>query len=424
MNARLLCLQALTDITDRGAYANLRLKSLPDALDERERRWIVALTYTTLDHLLTVDYYLSHYVKGSVKPVIRGILRIGVSELLYFGTPAHAAISEAVSLTRAVHKPALSGFVNAVLRSIDRERESLPPLPEEPVSRLSVQYSYPDWLVREWCDSYGAEFTERMLSPAFQKMQVRAQYPETTEALIAELAVPVSRGKLDDRCLIPERGLDVAATPAFVEGRMTVQSESAMLVCRALGDCRGKRVLDACAAPGGKSAYIASLCENNVQLTCMELHEHRKALLDSTLTRLHVRAETLLRDATEPVPAFIDAFDAVLLDAPCSGLGLTLDKPDVRYGKHDADIAALAALQQTLLCQCASYVRPNGVLVYATCTISRRENEENIARFLETRADFALDPLPLPLANTGMLQLFPHVHGTDGFFIARLLRCI
>ena len=204
---------------------------------------------------------------------------------------------------------------------------------------------------------------------------------------------------------------------------MTVQSESAMLVCRALGDCRDKRVLDACAAPGGKAAYIASLCENRVSLVCMELHEHRKALLDSTLQRLHVQADTLLHDATEPVPAFIGAFDAVLLDAPCSGLGLTGDKPDIRYGKHDADVTALAALQQTLLCQCANYVRPGGVLVYATCTISRRENEDNVARFLETHAAFALDPLPLPLSNDGTLQLFPHVHGTDGFYIARMLRC-
>ena len=254
-------------------------------------------------------------------------------------------------------------------------------------------------------------------------MEVRAQYPQTTEALLSELPVPAAQGKYDCNALKLSQGLDVSALSAFAEGRMTVQSESAMLACRALGDCRGKRVLDACAAPGGKTAYIASLCENDVKLTCMELHAHRKALLDSTLARLCVAAETLLHDASEPIHAYFQAFDAVLLDAPCSGLGLAGDKPDLRYSKTDTDIVALSALQQSLLAVCAEYVAKGGVLVYATCTISRRENEETVMRFLAEHDNYRLDTLPICIANNGMLQLFPHVHGTDGFFIARMIRC-
>ena len=197
-----------------------------------------------------------------------------------------------------------------------------------------------------------------------------------------------------------------------------------MLACRALGDCHGKRVLDACAAPGGKSAYIASLSENAAQLVCWEKHPHRVALLQKTLSRLHVDAEICTRDASVPDTSLFGAFDAVLVDAPCSGLGLIADKPDIRYRKSDTDIVSLAAIQRALLACCASYVRPGGALVYATCTISHRENEAVAEGFLASDARFRLDPLPIPLENAGMAQLFPNVHGTDGFFLARMKRCI
>ena len=424
MSTRRIALSVFTDIAEHGAYANLRLKALPDSMEERGVRFVTALVYTALDHLRHIDYILAAYVKRACKPVARDLLRLGVCELLFFGTPSHAVLSEYVNLTREIGKAPLSGFVNAVLRAVERDRDALPALPNEPVARLSVQYSFPNWLVSEWCAQYGEAFTERLLSSASTGISVRAQYPCTTKQLLAELPVSAATGALDPNCLLLERGYEFAASPAFLEGRMTVQSQSAMLVCRALGDCRGKRVLDACAAPGGKSAYIASLAENDVRITAMELHAHRKALLDKTLARLHVPAETMQHDASVPVDAFRNEFDAVLLDAPCSGLGVLADKPDVRYAKSDADVVSLAALQKRLLAVCADYVKPGGVLLYATCTISRRENEDNVLAFLAARNEFMLEPMPFVPANDGMLQLFPHVHGTDGFFLARMKRCI
>ena len=423
MNARKQALGALCDITDRGAYANLRVKQLTASQPEREAKMAAALVYHTLDHLLTIDYYLSHFVKGAQKPVIRGILRLGVCELLFLSTPAHAAVSESVTLTREVGKSGLSGFVNAVLRNIDRNRDSLPALPKETVPRLSIQYSYPEWIVSEWVSRFGAEQAEALLSRPAATIQVRAQYPFTREELQRSLPVESTKNTWDENSLTLSSGFDLASNPLFQEGKFTVMGESAMLACRALGDLSSKRVLDACAAPGGKSAYLASLMQNNIDLTCFELHPHRKELLDKTLTRLHVAANTCEKDASVYDPAFYETFDGVLIDAPCSGLGLLGDKPDIRYSKSDADIVALSEIQRNILNACARYVAPGGVLVYATCTISRRENEEQVEAFLRAHSEFSLEPMPLPIPNEGQIQLLPQVHNTDGFFIARIKRC-
>lgn len=423
MNARRQALNALCDVTDRGAYANLRVKQLHEVLPEREAKMAAALVYHTLDHMLTIDYYLSHFVQGSQKPVIRGILRLGVCELLFLSTPAHAAVSESVALTREAGKPALAGFVNAVLRNIDRSRDALPPLPQEPVRRLSIQYSYPEWIVSEWMRTYGEAQTEALLARPEAPMELRPQYPYTVSELQSALPVESSVNALDPNSIRLAHGFDIASFSPFQEGKCTVMGESAMLACRALGDMRGKRVLDACAAPGGKSAYLSSLAQGDLSLTCLELHPHRKDLLDRTLARLHVSAETLLQDVTVFLPEFERAFDSVLLDAPCSGLGLLGDKPDIRYSKSDADIDALVAIQRQILDSCARYVKPGGALVYATCTIVSRENERQAEAFLARHPEFQLDHMPLSVENDGMLQLLPHVHGTDGFFLARMKRC-
>ena len=424
MNTRKQALDALCDITDRGAYANLRVKQLTSSLPEREAKLAAALVYHTLDHLLTIDYYLSHFVKGTQKPVIRGILRLGVCELLFLSTPSHAALNESVSLTKEVGKSGLSGFVNAVLRNIDRSRDSLPPFPSDPVERLSIQHSYPVWIVREWVSRFGESQAEALLSHPVSAIEVRAQYPFTRDALQKALPVASTINKLDENSLSLESGFDLASRPLFQEGKFTVMGESAMLACRALGDMKGKRVLDTCSAPGGKSAYLASLMENDIDLTCLELHPHRKELLDKTLARLHVAAQTRIADASEFDSTLEQAFDGVLIDAPCSGLGLLGDKPDIRYSKSDADVVALVEIQQHILETCSRYVKPGGVLVYATCTISARENEEQIAAFLRAHSEFVQEIMPLSLPNEGQIQLLPHVHHTDGFFLARMRRCI
>ena len=430
-NPRRIALEALLDITDAGAYANLRLKDALAGLPQREAHWVSAVVYTTLDHLLYIDHVLAAFAKGRVQPVIREVLRMGVAQLLYMDVPDNAACNESVNLCKQVGKQKLAGYVNGVLRAICRNRDNLPPLPDDPADRLSIQFSWPRWLVDEYVAQYGAEFTAALLEAKAPGMTLRAQYPYTTEELRASLQaadIPFHPGKLVPEACVLERGVDVARQEGFRAGRYTVQSESAMLVCKLLAPQKGMRLLDACAAPGGKTAYLSHLLEGEGHIEAWELHPHRSALIQKTLERLHVEGVTVqIRDAAQQDPAKAEAFDAVLVDAPCSGLGV-FGKPDARYAKSDALIGALAGIQKQILDACAGYVRPGGTLVYATCTISRRENEGQIRSFLASHREFQpgnMDALPTSLqkrAKDGMVQLFPHLDHTEGFFMARLVK--
>ncbi|MDL2235474.1 16S rRNA (cytosine(967)-C(5))-methyltransferase RsmB [Christensenellaceae bacterium OttesenSCG-928-L17] len=429
MSTRRLALHALMDITERGAYANLRLKEAQAGLNERDAKWLSALVYETLDHLYYIDYVIETYARGSLRPVVRAILRLGVCQLLFLRTPAPAACSESVKLTKEVGKAPLAGYVNGVLREIARNIDNPVKLPETEKERLSVQYSWPLFLIEEWIARFGAADTERLIAYRQKGFALRAQPPFTAEELEAALqqkGIPCARGKWEENCVYAEAGFDIANDPLYQAGKMTAQSEAAMLACRAVGIQPNMRVLDACAAPGGKTAYLFACANGEAELHAWELHPHRKELLEKTLARLHVTAAVRLQDAACYVEEFKNHFDAVLLDVPCSGLGVAGGKPDIRYRKTKADVYALAVVQQQILETAAHYVRPGGVLVYTSCTISHTENEEQIVAFLRDNEAFVMESLEgyLPEGlmedTTGMLQLLPHVHQTDGFFIARM----
>ncbi len=430
MSIRRVALEALMDITDRGAYANLRLKEAQQNLSASDTKWVSAAVYETLDHLLYLDYMLASVTKGTQKPTIRGILRMGACQLLFMRVPPSAAVNESVKLAKEVGKAAMAGYINGVLRALSRGMDALPPLPEEPSARLSIQYSWPKWLVAEWISRFGEAETELMLQEQPQPMTLRTQPPFTAEELgevLKDRGIGFSRGALDPSCFKLEHGFDVANDPLFLNGSFAVQSESAMLVCRACGAKPNMRVLDACAAPGGKSAYLYAL-EPKIAITAWELHPHRKELMDKTFARLYVPVQTGVQDAAEVVEECRGAFDAVLLDVPCSGLGVAHSKPDVRYTKTPEAVEALVETQHRILETCAQYVKPGGTLVYASCTISERENEDQVKLFLARHPEFRMDSLtpflPVALGNldSGMVQLLPHKHHTEGFFIARMAR--
>lgn len=433
MSIRRKALEALMDITDRGAYANLRLKDALLGLPQGDAAWISAAVYTALDHLLYLDYIIGHYAKGRVDSRIRCVLRLGLCQALYMDVPAHTACDESVKLAKEIGKGALSGYVNAVMRAMCKGMAHPPDLPKETADRLSIQYSWPKFLVEDYIRQYGEAFTEQMLRfGAYRGMTLRAASPFTAEdldAALRERGIPFSRGALAGDAFRLGAGLNIAAEPLFLQGAVTVQSESSMLVCRAIGPKPGMRVLDACAAPGGKTAYLSALLSGSGGITALELHAHRLELLRQTLSRLHVtNAEALQKDASVYLPEFDSAFDAVLVDAPCSGLGVA-GKPDARYARSDRIIDDLSKVQSALLDVCARYVAPGGTLLYSTCTISGRENEGVADGFLTSHAEFEAclpkDLTPPALSGriaNGRIQLFPHLDDTEGFFIARFRR--
>lgn len=427
-------LELLLSVTEEGKYSNLSIKEGLGDYSETDSRFIAALVYGTLDKLFLLDFIISKYTDAKLKPQIRGILRMGLYQAFFMRIPVSAACNESVKLAKEIGKSALSGFVNGVMRNAAKcsIEELLSTLGTN--ERLSVEYSFPKFMVDEYVDLYGTEFAEKLLdslsSGESAGMTLRAQPPYTVKQLgehLSALGLPYKAGLYSKNALISEKGFKVSDDALFKAGGFTVQSESAMLVCYACGAKPGMSVLDACAAPGGKTACLAAAMQNTGTITALELHPHRTALMEASLKRLNVtNAECVTADASVFNEAFADSMDVVLVDAPCSGLGVT-GKPDARYDKTPARLEQLAKTQYALLETCSRYVKNGGALVYSTCTISKRENEDVAAAFIKAHPEFRLGSLaeymPEALkerAKNGTLQLFPSRDGTDGFFIARM----
>lgn len=441
---RRLAYDALKAITANGAYANLALKEILNGVEQKTASSVTALVYTALENVSYADYLIAHYAKGRVHGSIKNVLRIGITELLFMAVPDHAAVNGAAELTRAIGKAKLCGFVNGVLRSIARDNAEnrLFPLPAEPIERLCVRYGIPKGLAGEYVRGFGLEFTQDMLRSRAHELTVRAQYPYTTDELKAELdkqGVAYSIGKYDKNALVLNGGMNIAQWQLFKQGKLAVQSESAMLTVRACCVLEGMNVLDTCAAPGGKSAYLASLMGNTGSITAWELHEHRTELMRAALDRLGVKNCACKTVDASSAQDSGERYDIVLCDAPCSGLGGG-GKPDALIRRTDEGIAEIADIQLKILLNAARFVKDGGALVYSTCTVSHRENEGNIERFLEKRPDFKIESLDWLLdgengdaaqtETTALcekrgklgIQLFPNIDGMDGFYIARLIK--
>ena len=428
-------LEILMRITREGAFANLALK---DGLSHDRTANVgrsTALIYTALENLNYCDFLIDSYAKGRVHSVIRGVMRLALTELFFMDTPDHAVCAKYVSLTEEIGKGKLKGYVNGVLRSIARDRAAgkLPPLPEDTEKRLEIISGWPGFMIREYLDEYGAEFTEKLVTHRVKGTALRPVWPHSsdeTEDHFKQKELEIQSSRLVEGAFVAESIGDITSDELFVSGALTVQSESAMLACRCLDPQPGDNVLDACAAPGGKTAYMFDLMLRQGSITAWDIHPHRVELIKNTLARLGIKEGVLteVRDSSVRHPEFDCAFDRVLLDVPCSGLGGG-SKPDARYRRTDEGVDELAALQYKILSACSRYVKPGGTLVYSTCTLSKREDEAVIERFITENDDFTLDPLSpfLPedlkgRGEKGLMRLFPHVDETEGFFIARLIR--
>ncbi len=442
IETRKTVLNLLLAVDRDGAYSNLALKEAlgSGGYGSRDAAFITGLFYGTLENILRIDYIIGLYARGRrLHRVVRCALRMGVQQMLFMRVPESAAIDTSVELVRLAGKRQLCAFTNAVLRKVAQNRENIPyPDPEkDPVRYLSVMYSCPQDVTAMWLETYGFRFTQDLAAYAavpgtttVRTNLLKTTAPQLSKELMARGA-RVERARYFPSAL-SVRGLgDVTANPLFQQGMFSVMGEASMLAVHALDPRPGQRILDACAAPGGKTAYIAERMENRGRLYAWDRHPHRVRLAKATLLRLGVPdVELAVRDATRADPELFGVLDGVLVDAPCSGLGVMVGKPDIRLTRCATAIEALAGVQEALLDAVLAYLRPGGALVYCTCTISRAENEEVVARFLEKHRGFepddwgrllpeGIDPARISM---GCLQLFPHIDGTDGFFIARLVR--
>lgn len=431
MNARQAALEIISNVLKNESYLNLECKRiLSTGWSVEDKRFITALANTTIENLFRIDYVLRQFMTAKrVHSVILNILRLGACQLLFFeSVPVSAAVNESVKLAEKSGKRQLKGFVNAVLRNLSKNfgKIQYPDRDEDPVEYFHVFYSYPKWLCKKYIREYGEEQAEQMMSYTGDRSLTCVRLNRLKADSIAKEYLP---GLYCEDAYYIKGMTAIDQMPEFREGQMTVQGEASQVTVCAAGIGKTNAVFDACAAPGGKSAYAAWFAREG-SVVSVELHEHRANLMKCTFERLGVKnAEIYVADVSEYQAGWREAFDVVLADVPCSALGLLYRKPDIKIFKKEEDIHELVQVQRNILEACSSYVKLGGILLYSTCTIDRNENEENIRDFLKRHPEFKEDMLSpfLPgelkeRTDTGMLQLFPHIDSIDGFFMARLRR--
>lgn len=433
-------LDLLIQVEKEKSYAQLSLKNALGEMDQRDKALTTEIFYGTLKYQIQLDYYIDQFSKTPVrkmKPLIRNVLRMSVYQMLYLDKiPVSAIINEAVKIVKKRKMQGLSGFVNGVLRKMDRERDSLKlPSEKEGLSkRLSIQYAFPEWLIAMWLKDYGREKVEKICLALNQRASVCGRINtlkgsiEEVKACLEEEGFVIEQGALLEEAFYLKKVDQIQNSPSFKEGKWTVQDESAMLVAHVVAPQKGQRVLDMCSAPGGKSMHMAALMENEGEIISCDIHPHKLELIAKNAERLGITImKPTLQDGTVFCKEWEGAFDRVLLDAPCSGLGIMKRKPDIRLNKTKEDLEDIAAIQRALFKNAVRYLKEDGMLVYSTCTIARSENEEMVREMIATyglELVNMVDNIPKVLQGDiesgGMLQILPYVADTDGFFIACL----
>ena len=437
MSARETALRVLVSCRTNGAWADAALKAQMDRddLSGPDAALCTRLVYGVMQQRMLLDFYSGAYCSQKpdhLQPPLLDILRLGAYQILFLDkVPDSAAVNESVNLTKKVKRAQAAGLVNAVLRKISQNKNDLPAIPDRDAERyLSIQYSHPKWLVKRLIAILGREEAEACLAAnnSVAPMTVQVNPLKTTEAdLVAELeaaGIAVKPHSWVPGCLELSGTGDLTHLSAFREGKFLVQDPAARLVSLIAGVKPGDRVLDVCAAPGGKTFSAAFEMRGEGSILSCDLHENKLKRIREGAERLGLACvETAAADGRKQNPDWVGAFDTVIVDAPCSGLGIIRKKPDTRYKKAD-DLFTLPVIQEAILDNAASYVRPGGTLIYSTCTILPEENEQVTAAFLASHSEFSREgfTMPAPVGEAEELTLWPQRHETDGFYICRMKR--
>ncbi|PFG06765.1 16S rRNA (cytosine(967)-C(5))-methyltransferase RsmB [Bacillus sp. es.034] len=431
-------LDVIEAVEKNQSYSNLLLHSVieKNELPGKDIGLLTEMTYGTIQRKMTLDFYLAPFIKGKLDDWVRQLLRLSLYQLVYLDRiPDRAVFYEAVEIAKKRGHKGISGLVNGVLRSV--QRKGLPTLDsiKDPVERVAIETSHPYWLVKRWSEQFGLDKTKEMCETNLIAPHQTARVNTTRisrEELLQRLAD--SGNELQESLIVPEavqslRG-NLAKTDEYRNGLCTIQDESSMLVSYALKLEKGMKVLDACAAPGGKTTHIAEKLSGTGEVHALDLHKHKVKLIDENASRLGLsNIHTAALDSRKAGEKFEKgSFDRILVDAPCSGLGVLRRKPDIKYAKKEADLLSLQKIQLDILSAVAPLLKKGGLLVYSTCTVDQNENEGTVSAFLSDHPDFefhALDRLPeavRPFIDGNQLQIFPQDFGGDGFYISCFLK--
>ncbi|HFI0701652.1 TPA: 16S rRNA (cytosine(967)-C(5))-methyltransferase RsmB [Streptococcus suis] len=427
--ARGLALSVLEEVFDQGAYSNIALNKALEAsnLSAQDKGLATELVYGTVSRKTTLEWYLAHVIEDREKldTWVYYLLMLSLYQLVYLDKlPPHAVVNDAVNLAK--RKPGTDKFVNAVLRKMSQSTFPNPAEIKRKNKRLSVQYSVPVWLVQTLIAEYGDERAERIFQSLHirNKASIRVTDGKQVERLAEEL--DAQQSQLSPVGLVKAQG-HFAATDYFKQGLITIQDETSQLVAPTLDIQGDEMILDACAAPGGKTCHMGSYLTSG-KILALDLYEHKLALIEENAQRLGLadKIETKRLDASRVHEEFgPDTFDKILVDAPCSGIGLIRRKPDIRYNKAAMDFDSLKAIQLQILDSVCQSLKIGGIITYSTCTIIAKENQEVIHEFLQNHPNFEQVMLEHPKSDTmvdGCLLITPEQYQTDGFFIGQFRR--
>lgn len=433
-NVRDAALSILMEINNNQAYSNLLLHRTIEKynIEAKDRGLLTELTYGTLQQRMTLDYYLEPFVRGKLDGWVRELLRLSLYQIVYLTKiPPHAVVHEAVEIAkRRGHKriaPTVNGILRSVLRTGVRSLDDL----EDGVNKIAIETSHPEWLIERWIELYGVDEATVMANennnPATMTLRVNTAKTTIEKAisLLESEGVDVTKGEVVPECIVTGPG-NPAHTAAYKEGYVTIQDESSMLPVLALDLSPGMKVLDMCAAPGGKTTFIAEKMNDKGEVFAHDVHEHKLALIEANAKRLGLTSITAKSGDSRKLEAMYEpaSFDRILVDAPCSGLGVIRRKPEIKYVKTAADFEGLVKIQSELLDTASKLIKPGGIVVYSTCTVEYVENRGMAESFLERHPEMEKISLPNLGGNEKLdikddtLQVLPQHFGGDGFFVA------
>ncbi|MGN8645047.1 16S rRNA (cytosine(967)-C(5))-methyltransferase RsmB [Gracilibacillus sp. HCP3S3_G5_1] len=443
-NIRELALDLLIRIGDQGGYSHLVIDQLlkKHQLESRDGALLTEIVYGTLQRKITLEYDLHTFIRSKkrIDKWVKWLLYLSFYQMKYLDkVPDHAVIHQSVEIAKRKGHKGIANFVNGILRSAQREGFPSYEEIEDPVKRISIETSHPFWLVKRWNKQYGMDITAQMCrtNTTHKKVSIRVQplriSREQLQSRLTKNQIKVRPSSFSEQGLVVEEG-NILKDETFKESLFTIQDESSMLVAELMDIKEGMTVLDGCSAPGGKTTHIAEKMNDNGTIFAYDLHAKKANLVRKKAEELGLTSiKTGQSDARKLQEKHINqSFDRILIDAPCSGLGVLRGKPDIKYNKTSEDIVKLSRIQKEILQHIEPLLKKDGKLIYSTCTVDQEENEEVIRDFLEKHPHYRVDPaffesLPVLLKNSvGRsefgIQIFPQDINSDGFFMTRLIR--
>ncbi|PKF60780.1 16S rRNA (cytosine(967)-C(5))-methyltransferase [Psychromonas sp. psych-6C06] len=430
MNIRALAAKVLNQVVEQGQSLSQALPSAQQDLNPKDKALLQMLCYGVLRTLPRIDFFCRSLMQKPLKGKQRELhflILVGFYQLLYTRIPSHAAVGETVNGAKALKKQALKGMINGVLRNFLREQEGLI---EKADQQDTLKYCHPSWLVKRLQQAYGEQQAATIMTennqqaPMWLRVNQTHHNREQYQQLLSEATLPsiVASDTENSNALRLEKATDVYKLPGFTEGWVSVQDGAAQLAAHYLGAQADELILDACAAPGGKTVHALELQPAIKQMVAVDADANRLTRVEENLARLNLKATVIHGDASQPDTWWQgEQFDRILCDAPCSATGVIRRHPDIRWLRRDSDIAELVALQKSILSALWKKLKPGGVLLYATCSILPDENEQQVQRFLESQSDATLIPLSEQYNSVEHgRQLLPNEDAMDGFYYAKL----